>query len=435
MACLYDVLFRDSILFRRPAPACRPGRYLVQDGTRIDKGCDIVILDVVLNFIRSSGRTCRQARIFVSYHSLRTPREAITEIVRHAPPEVRPAIIALIRAAYRSLKRGYQPDVRAVPLRSWRSLLQLLSSVAAMQSETETLLRVSNDLLSMADHMAPPGEVLRQSAEILVHALHADLYVCRLRNPQGEWVVQAAARRDGGGIPMVVPALEEGIRNHPVMRTVKEGSARHVVSNNLRGIERGGESFDCVVYKAGYRSRLAFVLRERNDRPPFGLVLLYTQREYGFEMYDAHFLSKCARIVSLTTGRRLAVARDTLEKAAGAMAHYGNNALNIMRNQAEYCGELVEDIDNNLSRALRLSRELRAEFHEDSRGQRLALELEKILARADLTELAGHLGGVLEGTRRMTRIIGSLKKSAERPSLMRYALGQDVLKLEDDSHD
>lgn len=128
-----------------------------------------------------------------------------------------------------------------------------------------------------------------------------DLYVCRLRNPQGEWVVQAAARRDGGGIPMVVPALEEGIRNHPVMRTVKEGSARHVVSNNLRGIERGGESFDCVVYKAGYRSRLAFVLRERNDRPPFGLVLLYTQREYGFEMYDAHFLSKCARIVSLTT--------------------------------------------------------------------------------------------------------------------------------------
>ena len=67
--------------------------------------------------------------------------------------------------------------------------------------------------------------------------------------------------------------------------------------------------------------------------------------------------------------------------------------------------------------------------------QLLALELEKILARADLTELAGHLGGVLEGTRRMTRIIGALKKSAERPSLMRYALGQDVLKLEDDSHD
>ena len=47
MACLYDVLFRDSTLFRRPAP-CGQGRDLVQDGTHIDKGCDIVILDVVL---------------------------------------------------------------------------------------------------------------------------------------------------------------------------------------------------------------------------------------------------------------------------------------------------------------------------------------------------------------------------------------------------
>ena len=51
---------------------------------------------------------------------------------------------------------------------------------------------------------------------------------------------------------------------------------------------------------------------------------------------------------------------------------------------------------------------------------------------ADLTELAGHLGGVLEGTRRITRIINSLKKSVERPRLMHYALGHDVLRLEDD---
>lgn len=68
---------------------------------------------------------------------------------------------------------------------------------------------------------------------------------------------------------------------------------------------------------------LAFVLRERNDRPPSGLCSFYTKREYGFEAYDERFLSKCARIVSLTVGRRVAVARDTLEKAAGAMAHYG----------------------------------------------------------------------------------------------------------------
>ena len=69
---------------------------------------------------------------------------------------------------------------------TWNLGDYMRSSIAAMQSETETLLRVSNDLLSMADHMAPPGEVLRQSAEILVHALHADLYVCRLRNPLAE---------------------------------------------------------------------------------------------------------------------------------------------------------------------------------------------------------------------------------------------------------
>ncbi len=31
----------------------------------------------------------------------------------------------------------------------------------------------------------------------------------------------------------------------------------------------------------------------------------------------------------------------------------------------------------------------------------------------------------------MTRIINSLKKSVERPRLMHYALGRDVLKLDD----
>ena len=34
--------------FPPPRSGVRPGRDLVQDGTRIDKGCDIVILNVVL---------------------------------------------------------------------------------------------------------------------------------------------------------------------------------------------------------------------------------------------------------------------------------------------------------------------------------------------------------------------------------------------------
>lgn len=363
-------------------------------------------------------------------------RRDIEQLLSLAPPTVKTAILALLPAAKTALDAGYKPDVRGVPIRGWRCLLELLADTAGMHHSDEMLLRVTSDLLSIADKMAPPGEVLRQSAEILVHALHADMYVCRLRTEDGEWHIHTAARADGGELPLLSPMMEEGLKNHPVMRAIILGGARYVVSNNLHGLERGGESLDCVSYRAGYRSRLAFVLRERMDnRPPFGLVMLYTKREYGFDMYDARFLAKCARIVSLTVGRRVAVARDTLEKAAGAMAHYGNNALNILRNQAEYCGELVEDMDDDLSRALRLSRQLAAEFPEGTRERKLAEEIEIILVKTDLTELAGHLGGVLEGARRMTRIIKALKRSAERPRLMHYALGRDVLDLGDTTKD
>ena len=358
-------------------------------------------------------------------------RQEIVRLLKYAPPEMRKAILALFPAAKRVLDSGYHPAVRDVPLKGWRCLLTLLGSVAAMQTDAEMLLRVANDLLAIADRMAPPDEVLRQSAEILIHALYADLYVCRLRTPKGEWKVRAAARADGGASPIVAPILEESMRQHPVMRTILEGRSRYVVSNNLHALDKGGESFDCVIYKEGYRSRLAFVLRERSDRPPFGLVMLYTKREYGFESFDARFLAKCAGIVSLTVGRRVAVARDTLEKAAGAMAHYGNNVLNVLRNEAAYCGELAEDIDKGRRHSLRLTRQLLAEVAHDSRSQARCLDVERSLTGNDLAELSAHLGNVLKGTRRMTRIINSLKKSAERPRLMHYALGQDVLRLED----
>lgn len=358
-------------------------------------------------------------------------RQEIVRLMQNAPPTAQAAIIALLRAAKTTLASGYAPDVRGVPLRGWRCLLGLLADVAAMQHDAETLLRVTNDLLSIADKMAPPSEVLQQSAGILVHALHADLYACRLRNARGEWHIHSCASADGGPVPLFAPFIEEGTKAHPVMELILTGGARHVVSNDLHGLERGGQSLDCMAYMSGYRSRLAFVLRERNDKAPFGLVMLYSKREYGFDMYDARFLTKCARIVSLTVGRRVAVARDTLEKAAGAMAHYGNNAMNILRNQAEYCSELVEDMDDDLHRALRLTRELAAEFPVDTRQRRLAEEVETALARIGLTELADNLGGVLEGSRRMTRIIGALKKSAERPRLMHYALGRRVLDLDD----
>lgn len=358
-------------------------------------------------------------------------RKEIALLMEAAPPTAQAAILALFRAAKTTIDSGYYPDVRGVPLKGWRCLLGLVADVAAMRHDAETLLRVTNDLLSIADKMAPPSEVLEQSAEILIHALHGDLYACRLRNSHGEWHIHSCATANGGPVPLFAPFIEEGTKAHPVMELILAGGARHVVSNDLHGLERGGQSLDCMAYMSGYRSRLAFVLRERSDKAPFGLVMLYSKKEYGFDMYDARFLAKCARIVTLTVGRRVSVARDTLEKAAGAMAHYGNNAMNILRNQAEYCSELVEDMDDDLHRALRLSRELAAEFPQGTRQRRLAEEIETALSQIGLTELAANLGGVLEGSRRMTRIIGALKKSAERPRLMHYALGRRVLNLDD----
>lgn len=52
------------------------------------------------------------------------------------------------------------------------------------------------------------------------------------------------------------------------MRAILEGHTRYVVSNNLQALAMGGESFDCIIYKEGYRSFTAFVLRERSNKPP-----------------------------------------------------------------------------------------------------------------------------------------------------------------------
>ncbi len=369
----------------------------------------------------------------ITSHYVRTE---IIRLMEHAPPEVRLSIIALFRAAKFSLNAGFVPDIRGIPLRGWSCLLNLLSGVASMQQDTDALLRVTNDLLTIADKMASPGDVLRQSGSILVHALHADLYVCRLRDAKGEWHIHSAERADGGTTPMFSPFIEESMQMHPVMHRILKGGSRYVLSNNLRGIERGGESLDCMAYLGGYRSRLAFILREHmNDKPPFGLVMLYTQREYGFESYDARFLGKCAGIISLTVGRRVSIARDVLEKAAGGMAHHGNNALNILRNKGEFCSEMLEDMDDYASRALRIARALCAEFPPNTREYKLAEEVEYAIKHLPITALAGQLGGILECTRRMERIINALKLSAARPKLMHYALGHDVLDLGDTSKD
>ena len=357
-----------------------------------------------------------------------------TEIIRflqYAPPPIRAAVLALLPAAKRALDSGYRHAVSDSSIKSWRCFLALLSSIAAMQGDAEMLLHVSNDLLMIGDRMAPPEEVLRQSAEVLVHALHADLYVCRMRNAKGEWVVQFCDAPGAESVPMIPRVMDEDFARHPVAQAIKQGNANFVVSNDLHAIEHGGQSLDFAIYSGGYRSRLAFVLSESGGRrAPFGLIMLYTMHEYGFEGFDERFLSKFARIVSLTVGRRVAVARDTLKKAAGAVAHFGNNALNVMRNHAEFCSELMEVMEADLLRALELSRSILDILPEDAPARDQAAELEALLARAKLRQLAEQLEGVNDGVLRMGRIINSLKKSVERPRLMHYVMGQKVLKLE-----
>jgi len=358
-------------------------------------------------------------------------RAEIIRFLQYAPPQIRAAVLTLLPAAKRALDSGYRHAVGGSHIKGWRCLLALLTAITAMQGDTEMLLQISNDLLMIGDRMAPPEEVLRQSAEVLVHALHADLYVCRLRNAKGEWVVRFCDAPGAASTPMIHQVMDEEFARHPVAQAIKQGNASFVVSNDLHAIEQGGQSLDCSIYSAGYRSRLAFVLRgSGRNRSPFGLIMLYTRDEYGFEGFDERFLSKFARIVSLTVGRRVAVAKDTMEKAAGAVAHFGNNALNIMRNHAEFCGELLEDVEADVRRALEFSRELLGLLPEDASARVKAAELEALLARTDLSQLAEQLEGVNNGVLRMVRIINALKKSVEQPRLMHYIMGQKVLKLE-----
>lgn len=357
-------------------------------------------------------------------------REAFTALLENSPAEIRTAIMALLVPAHTALCRGHRPNASRAPVQGWRDLLGLLGDIAAMRHDMEPLLRVTNELLGIAEEMVAPEEALRQSAQALVHFFDADLFVCRLRDAQGDWRVVAADRPDEGPVPIFSPILEEGLAGHPVMRAVCDGT-RHVVSNDLRGMDRGGESFDCMAYKAGCRSRLAFVLRERKDKAPFGLVLLYSEQECGFDGYDARFLAKCARIVALTTSRRLAVARDALEKAAGAVAHHGNNALAILRNYGELCAELLDDMHDEWEDAMLEVQAIREALPGDSAVLDNVGRLHEKLARLDTLMLTEYIDGVLRSSRRIQRIIAALEESAQRPRLMHYVLGRHVLDLGD----
>jgi len=369
-------------------------------------------------------------------------RQELLGIMAAAPPTVRLALCDLLRSVKAGLEAaGKTPtfvDGRARVF-DWRSLLPMLADVrlkldqlvaarlrrrgkakqalahmegqfALMRRSHEELsltMQIIYALINVGGEFQTSEEVLEQSAEVLIEYLEADLFVCRLRDTCGEWINVAANTSHGASTPILVRAMEESIPGHPVMQAVAEKQWSYVLSNNLMSSERGGESYDCVAYQEGYRSRLAFILRGHDTRP-FGLIMLYSRATDFFSHYDHRFLSDCSRIVSLTVGSRLEVGRDALSKAAGGMAHVGNNALSVINN----CLELVKE-------------DMEAVLHT---GTRQALR--DIGTGFDLAREVELIGCALGGAERLRGAIANLLSAVDNPRIMHYIRGEEVLDLD-----
>lgn len=369
-------------------------------------------------------------------------RQELMSILAQAPPPARRAMCDLMRSVKAGLAAaGKTPtfvDARATVF-DWRSLLPMLTDVrlkldqlvaARLRRRSRSrqelaklegqfaLLRRSHEelsltmqilyaLINVGGEFQTSEEVLEQSAEVLIELLEADLFVCRLRDACGEWINVAANTANGISTPIMVRAMEESIPGHPVMNAVAEKQWSYVLSNNLMSSERGGESYDCVAYQEGYRSRLAFILRGHDTRP-FGLIMLYSRSENFFSHYEHSFLSDCSRVVSLTVGSRLEVGRDALAKAAGGMAHVGNNALSVIKN----CLELVkEDMELAVQAAP-------------------AQSLRKLGGNFDLPREVELIGCALGGAERLRGAIANLLSAVHNPRIMHYIRGEEVLDLD-----
>jgi len=374
-------------------------------------------------------------------------RQELLEIMGQAPAPVRRAMADLLLSIKAGLAAAGQTpqfvDARAKVF-DWRNLLPMLTDIRAKLDkpvaarlrrrgkakaelvrleEQFTLLRraheqmslmvqITYDLVNVGGEFQTPEEILEQSAEVLIEQLEADLFVCRLRDEAGEWVNVAANTAVGGSTPILARAMEESIPGHPVMQAVASKQWSYVLSNNLRSAERGGESYDCVAYQEGYRSRLAFILRGHDTRP-FGLIMLYSRVEDFFSGFDHQFLVDCSRLVSLTVGARLEVGRDALAKAAGGMAHVGNNALSVVKN----CLELVKE---DLIAAILAG---------------AAPALRKLKPGVDLPREVELIGCALGGAERLQGAIANLLSAVDHPRIMHYIRGEEVLDLDPRSPD
>ena len=150
--------------------------------------------------------------------------------------------------------------------------------------------------------------------------------------------------------------------------------------------------------------------------------MLYSKKPHFFDRYESDFLGDIARVVSLTVGRRLELGRDTLAKAAGGMAHVGNNVLAIMKNGAEL---IMEDFEDFLD-------------HEDDIATGLIAEAMQLvpgpwppLAPAAMRHLFGlaverlevekklqYVNLIVENINRLKQAIGNLLSAVDNPILM-----------------
>ncbi len=297
--------------------------------------------------------------------------------------------------------------------------------------QSTLMIEILYALIGAGQEFQTAEEVLEQSGEILLRELEADLYVCRLHDEEEGWVNVAASDAEEKQTPIFVWSMEDSLPNHPVMRAVHERGVFHVLSNDLRGMERGGESVDCMAYHEGYRSRLAFLLR--SDCEAFGVIMLYSHKPGFFDRYESQFLADCSKVVSLTVGRQLELGRDALAKAAGGMAHVGNNVLGIMMNYNALVIEELEALSIDVDRALKRAVPTTLEEAEALGTQALFDEITKLrtlLGELDLPRKINALNGVADSILRLKAAIQNLLSQVYKPVIMPYVRGQEVLDLE-----
>lgn len=386
-------------------------------------------------------------------------RCALAHMLETAPDAVKVAVLHLMVSLKTSLdilvKRPDLPDLHK-PIHGWEGLLTGLtelrldfdriksSRIARLRHchphfvqlehrfellkrayEQATLtIEIIYGLIHAGQEFTTAEDVLEKSGEILLKELEADLYVCRLRDDEGNWINVAASDAQERQTPIFVWAMEDSLPNHPVMRAVHERGVFHVLSNDLRGLERGGESVDCMAYQEGYRSRLAFLLRQ--DCEAFGAINLYSHHAGFFDRFEPQFLADASKLISLTVGRQLEVGKDALAKAAGGMAHVGNNVLGIMMNYNALVKEELEYLSCDVRAAL--DRTL-----PDRDVEALAREIEdlrKLLIALEIDRKIDSLRGVDEAIRRLKTAIENLLGQVHRPVMMPYVRGEEVLDLE-----